>query len=82
MAKEKTQVIQDPNEEVPAAIVALSIKRIADGYQRMKKAGLSERAIVLLLHDASGVGKPAIKDVLYALENLKKLYLRDWKTKP
>lgn len=70
------QVIQKENETpVPVEIIAQSIKRIADGFQRMKKSGLSERAIVVLLHDASGVGKPAIKDVLYALGSLEKMYL-------
>lgn len=72
----KTTIIQDPNDQVPAEILASSIKKIAESFKRMRKAGLSDRAIVVLLHDASGVGKPAIKDVLMGLDSLEKLYLK------
>jgi 2-phosphoglycerate kinase len=74
------KVVQKEGEEiVPAQVVASSIKKIAESFARMKKAGLSDRAIVLLIHDASGVGKPAVKDVLAGIDQLAKLYLRDWK---
>ena len=76
MKKIEVSVKQAENEEpIPVEIIAKSIKKIADAYKRMKSAGLSERCIVLLLHDYSHVGKPDIKDVLKAMSELEKMYL-------
>ena len=47
-----------------------------DAVKKMRGSQLSERAIVLLLHDLSGVGKPTIKNILWALDNLASRYLK------
>lgn len=70
------QVVQ-PDEPIPAKILAKAIRDLGDGIRAMNRAGLSERAQVLLLHDASGVGKPDIRRVLDAMQHLERLYLKD-----
>jgi len=72
----KNQVIQKEGEpEVPAEIIAQSIEKCAQGFDRMKKSGLSDRAIVALLKDATGMGAGDIKTVLAGLESLRRYYL-------
>lgn len=70
------KVVQDKEEPIAEAILAESIKRIGDAVTRLDKAGLSERAIVLLVQHASGASKTATQNVLYGLRNLEKLYLK------
>lgn len=72
----KAIVVQNPADEVPAEILASAIRDIANAIKKMRASQLNDRAIVLLLHDASGVGKPAIKNVLCALDNLAAQYLK------
>jgi len=77
MASKKKDVVvkQDMEEEVPAQVLASAILEVSEGFKKMKRAGLTERAIVLLLHDASGVGKPMVRAVLDGLDSLERLYL-------
>jgi hypothetical protein len=70
------QVEQHPGLKVPASVLATSIVRLGESYKALQASGLTERAIVLLLHDASGVGKPDIRKVLSGMESLQRLYLR------
>lgn len=79
MAKRKNnvQVVQGENQEpVPTKIIAQSIKKISEGVEAMDRAGLSERAIKVLLKDASGQSNIAVQDVLWGLRNLKHFYLK------
>lgn len=77
MKKEKkVEVVQQKDEEVPAKILATSIRTIAEGVRKMDAAGLSERAVVLLLSNSSGVSQREIKNVLWALRNLESHYLK------
>lgn len=57
-------------------ILAEAIVRIGAGFQKLKQSGVNEKAIVLLLHDATGVGKPAIRQILDALPRLAGWYCR------
>ncbi len=69
------KVVQAVDEEVvPVEIIAQSIVRLDDGVKRMTLSGLRENAIVVLLHDYCGVGKPAIRDVLKGLRQLRSHY--------
>ena len=73
----KTKVVQKEGvEQVPAEVVAQAIKSIADSIQQMDKSGLSEKAIVLLIKDASGESMTSVKNVLWGVRNLKRLYLK------
>ena len=76
MRKNKVEVVQDKEDEVPVEIIAKSIRTISSAWEKMKRAGLKERTIILLLHDASKVGKSDIKKILQALSELKFLYLK------
>lgn len=75
----KTPRIIQPEEPVPAEILAESIMKVADGFEKIQKSGLSDRALIALLKDATGLGRGEIKAVLAGLESLKAFYLRDWK---
>lgn len=70
------KVIQNPEDQVPAEVLAESIKKIGTAVEKLSAAGLSERAIVLLLQNASGESKTATQNVLWGLRNLEKLFLK------
>ena len=73
----KTKVVQqEGKEEVPAEVVAQSIKKLSDAVEQMNKSGLSEKAIRLLLRHGSGESDRAVCNVLGALRNLKQDYLK------
>jgi len=72
----KAAVIQNLNEEeIPVEIIAQSIKKLSDACDKMKKSGLSRYCQVLILSDASGVGRPAVRRILDSMETLEKVYL-------
>jgi len=60
----------DPEE------LAEAIKRISAAVARLQKSGLNEKAIIVLLHDSSGVTKKNIKYVLDHLAYLPQVYCR------
>lgn len=60
-------VKQDENNPVLPEILASSIKAIADAVRQWQRAGLQQRALILLLHDVSKVGK---QDIAYVLNSL------------
>lgn len=63
-------------EEVSTEILATNIIAISTGIKKMRAGRLNDRALILLIHDASGVGKPAIRDVLNTLESLETIYCK------
>ena len=75
----KTKIIQ-PEKEIPTEVLAASIKEIADGMRKIRAGKLNERALLVLLHDATGIRIPAIREVLEGLENLDKRYLNTKQT--
>lgn len=74
MLKSKVEVIQG-SEEVTAKVLAQSIVKIADATKALYAAGLLEKTIILLISEASGVGKRDVGYVLSALYHLKSTYL-------
>lgn len=80
--------IVDPDEVVPKEVLADAIVKLSDAAERLLSGRLTERALLLLLHDAvkpttnwSGKQptkptKSDIKAVLHALPELKKLYVK------
>jgi hypothetical protein len=70
------KVVQAQNQEpVAAEIIAQSIVKMADGFDRMNKSGLSLKAIMLLVSNSSGVCQRDVKQVLLAMSTLKRDYL-------
>jgi uncharacterized protein YcgL (UPF0745 family) len=64
-------------EKVPAPVsqedferIAASIRTAHEMGKRLKACGLTDRAVVLLLQDHSGVGRDDCKKVLHSLANL------------
>lgn len=65
----------DYNDE-PFTVVANSIVKLADGIAAMNNSGLTDRAIIVLLHDSTGVNKKEIVKILKAAPLLAERYLR------
>ena len=68
-----------PDEQAPIAaeIIAKAIIDISEAMKRFSTSGLKRNAIVVLIHDRSGIGKRDIEVVLNNLEALR----ADWCTK-
>jgi hypothetical protein len=66
------QAVGEP--EVPVEVIAQAIVKVSEAAKKMREAGLKEEAIVLLLHDYTGVGKPHIRLILRALPQLRTMY--------
>jgi Ser/Thr protein kinase RdoA (MazF antagonist) len=75
MMAKVTVVQKQGEEEVPAAIIAQSIRKIANATEAIYRSGLNEKAIILLISEASGVGRREVKFVLYNMLHLKSEYL-------
>lgn len=65
------------NETEPEAmeLVAEALIKVADGIDQMRKHA-TDRLIVVILHDLTGVGKPAIRALLSAAPKIRAEYLR------
>ncbi len=58
-------------------ILAEAIVRIGDAAAKLNSSGLNRKAIILLLHDATKVGKKDIETVLDALPRLRGWYCKN-----
>lgn len=66
--------------EESVELLARSIVQVAEGFEIVKKSPLSQRALIVLLHDGIGQGnitKGQIKLVLEALPRLKGWYVKN-----
>lgn len=73
----KTKIIQKENEpEVPAEVIAQSIEKIANAIDKMSKSGLTDKAIEILVRHLSNESAVSVRNVLWALKNLRKRYLK------
>jgi len=72
---ERERAAETPIEETVEDL-AEAIHKLADAVDTMKRVGLMDRAVVLLLSDVSGVGKVDVRRVLNAMRELRKTYLR------
>lgn len=60
-------------------LLAASIIQVAEGFQKLKNSPITERALIVLLHDGIGaakITKAQIKLVLEALPRLKAWYVK------
>jgi hypothetical protein len=55
--------------------VAEAVKRMRDVGKALSASGLSQRAVTVLLQDATGLTKKDILAVLNAIDNIPKFYL-------
>lgn len=56
--------------EIEVVELGEALLRVADAGKKLLESGLTERAVVVLLHDYTGVSKTEIKVILNALPNL------------
>lgn len=57
--------------------IAEEIKKVSDSIKALKNGPLEERAIIVLLHDYTGLPKNVIKKVLSGAEDLAQFYLKE-----
>lgn len=76
--KEKENVTLDELKSLEESGEKLGreIRMLSRAVKKMLKCGLKRETIVLLLHNSSGVGKPDVRDILIALENLESTYCK------
>lgn len=70
----KATVIQSDADPVEKVVLATSIREISRGMTKLLSQGLTERAIICLVQDYSGIGKSDIRTVLQSLKFLEKEY--------
>jgi len=76
MQKIKVVVDQDPEAPIEKRVLAKTILEISVSMHKLIGSGLNERAVVCLVHDLSGVGKPDIRAVLKSLKELHKSFCK------
>lgn len=69
------------NEDNPESVelLAQSVIQVAEGFERVSKSPLTQRGLIVLLHDGIGtakITKSQIKLVLEALPRLKAWYIK------
>jgi hypothetical protein len=72
MKNVKAIVRQNPDEVVEKQVLAKAIVDIAKAFNKLSLSGLNQKAIVCLVHDTSGVGKPSVRAVLESLKTLER----------
>lgn len=69
--------IQDPENEVPKDVLATEICKLSDSINKLILSGLNERAVIVLLQDATGIPKKKIQAVIQAIGQLRVDYTHD-----
>lgn len=74
----KIKVIQPEKKEdqIPLEILATHIRDVAELGRKINNSKLSRRAICVLMHDATGLSMTIVSQVLDALPQLEKKYLK------
>lgn len=78
MAKNIKMVKSEENPE-SVELLAQSVIQVAEGFEKVSKGPLTQRAMIVLLHDGIGIAKitkSQIKLVLEALPRLKAWYIK------
>jgi hypothetical protein len=75
-AHPKITVSQDPDYPVTAEVMAKSIESIGRAVRGFQSQRMNYRALILLIADATGLGKGTVGTVLAALGDLESTYLR------
>ena len=81
MKKEKIDVKLNEEQPESTEIIAAAIIKISDGFAKLMRGGLNERAMVVLIKDHTGVAQYEIKKVLDCLPRLKEIYCSKRKSK-
>ena len=54
-------------------LLAANIIKVAEGFEKLLKSPLNDRALIVLLHDAIGQGNISKSQIRLVLDNLRKL---------
>lgn len=81
MKKPRVRVVQpdEPAQRVTYEILATAVRELAQGVKKLRASPLNDRAIILLLHDTTGISKRDIQSMLDSMENLERTYLKPGK---
>lgn len=72
----RIKVVQDKDRPVATETLAEAVVRIGEASEALKKSGLNEEAIVVLLSAKTGIGKSDIRVVLNGMRQLRAWYCR------
>lgn len=70
------KVIKNADKPESTEVLAEAIIRIGDGMKKLSNSGLNHKAIVVLIHNQTKLGKGDIETVLDALQRLAGWYCR------
>lgn len=73
----QVNVTQDKDTPVAKDVLATEIVKLSDSAVKLLQSGLNQKAIVVLLRDATGLPKNKINVVLNALSQLRATYTHD-----
>lgn len=73
----RVNIVQEEESPVQKDVLANEIIRMAGAVNKLLLSGLNEKAIVVLLRDATGLSKRNITLVLNALAQLREDYTHD-----
>jgi hypothetical protein len=79
MVKQNIKVKKSEDNPESTELLAANIIKVAEGFEKLLKSPLNDRALIVLLHDAIGQGnisKGQIRLVLDALPRLKGWYIK------
>lgn len=76
MGKRNIKVVKDEFNPESVELLAKSIVQVAEASQKLLNSGLTERALVVLLHDGIGTAKISKQQIRLVLQNLPRL--RAW----
>ncbi len=69
--EEETTILQDGDQQV---LLATEIERISNSLQGLRRTGLNEKAIVILVHHDTKVPQRTILKVFESLRELRRTY--------
>jgi len=74
--KENVTMIELRKLEDSSEKLGREIRMLSRAFKKISNGSLKRETIVLLLHDSSNVGRPDIRAILSAMENLEDKYLQ------
>jgi hypothetical protein len=80
MAKEPIKIKKSEDEPETTELLARSIVQVAEGFEKIRKGRLNQRAIIVLLHDGIGAANITKRQIMLVLDNLPRLkawYIKD-----
>jgi len=73
MSKPQIKIKKDEVNPESIELLAKSIIQVSEGFEKLQKTQLSQRALVVLLHNGIGVSKITKSQIKLVLDNLPRL---------